>query len=102
MGKLVTVCMSAIITGDEVSEVMSQAAATSCIQVPTFDASEAIHRARNNGWRNGLQTDTVIASDCKLFVNSEIACRETITERFPVGAQASCHPAGSPRDADKT
>jgi hypothetical protein len=33
-------------TGDEVNEVISQPAAASCIHVPRFEVSEAIHRAQ--------------------------------------------------------
>ena len=37
---------------------MSQTAATLCIQVPTFDASDAIHSARNMPWRSGDQGES--------------------------------------------
>ena len=49
MGRLAAVCMSATITGDSVSEVISHAAPTSCIQVPMLEVSEAIQSARKSG-----------------------------------------------------
>jgi hypothetical protein len=49
--------MSATIIGDGESDVISQPAPTSCIQVPMFDATLAIHSARNSGWRSGTHTD---------------------------------------------
>ena len=53
-GRLVAVCSSATSTAEDVSEVISQAAPTLCIQVPTLDATEAIQSARNTGWASGL------------------------------------------------
>jgi len=45
--------------GDGVSEVINHAAPTSCIQVPTFDATAATHSARKTGWYSGLQAEAV-------------------------------------------
>src|SRR5690349_11267723 len=53
-GRLVAVCSRATSTAEDVSEVISQAAPTLCIQVPTLDATEAIQSARNTGWASGL------------------------------------------------
>ena len=39
--------------GEEVIEVMSQAAPTLCISVPTFENTVAIQRARNTGLASG-------------------------------------------------
>jgi hypothetical protein len=44
-------------TGDGVSEVISQAPPTFCIQVPMLDTMAASHSARNSGWRSGLQAE---------------------------------------------
>src|SRR5215213_3866676 len=54
-GKLVAVCTSATRVGEGVSEVISHAAPTFCIQVPTLAATEAIQRALKTGWRSGPQ-----------------------------------------------
>ena len=47
-------------SGDDVSEVMSQPAPASCIQVPMLDATDAIQRARKSGWRSGLHAESLI------------------------------------------
>jgi hypothetical protein len=57
--------MSATITGESVSEVMSQAAPSSCIQVPMLEVSEAIQSARKSGLRiraQGLLSETAWAA----------------------------------------
>ncbi len=43
--------------GEEVSEVVGHAAATPCIRLPTLEATEAIHRARNTGCLSGVHAD---------------------------------------------
>ena len=45
---------SATIDGDDESDVISQPAPTSCIQVPTLETIVAIHRLRKSALRNGL------------------------------------------------
>jgi hypothetical protein len=65
-------------TGDEVSEVISQPAPASCIHVPMFDVSEAIQSARKSGWRSGRQVDALIASECRVFVKFESAFSRAI------------------------
>ena len=56
-GMLSAASTSATIDGDDDSEVISQPAPTSCIQVPTFETIVAIHRLRNSALRSGLQAD---------------------------------------------
>ena len=58
-GRLVAACTNATTMGDGVSRVISHAAPTFCIQVPTFDTTEAIQRARNTGCRSGLHGETL-------------------------------------------
>ena len=62
MGRLVAVCMRATSSGDGVSEVISQAAPTLCIQVPMLDAIEAVHTARKTARWSGLQIDVIAVS----------------------------------------
>jgi hypothetical protein len=45
--------------GNGVSEVINHTAPTSCIQVPTFDATAATHSARKTGWYSRLQAEAV-------------------------------------------
>ena len=54
-GRLVAVCISATSSGEGVSEVISQAAPTLCIQVPMLDVIAAIQTARKAARRSGLQ-----------------------------------------------
>src|SRR5689334_11900400 len=56
-GKVVAACTSATMVGLGAKEVISQAAPTFCIQVPMFEATAAIQRARKSGWRSGAQVD---------------------------------------------
>src|SRR5207249_5050583 len=56
-GKLSAASTSATIDGDDESDVISQPAPTSCIQVPMLETMEAIHRLRNSVFRSGLQGD---------------------------------------------
>src|SRR5687767_1050417 len=51
-------CTSATITGDEVSEVISQAAATSFIHMQALAVTHTPHSMRNTGWASGAQADT--------------------------------------------
>src|SRR5712692_11547698 len=44
------------------SEVINHAAPTFCIQVPIFEATDAIHRERKSGSRNGLHADARVCS----------------------------------------
>ncbi len=52
-GRLAAVCISAISSGDAVSDVISQVPAVSCIHVPTLDTVDAIHRSRNTAIFSG-------------------------------------------------
>src|SRR5262245_20178624 len=56
-GKLVADWINATISGEAETELISQAAPTFCIQVPIFDAEEAIHILRKTGWCSGLQAE---------------------------------------------
>jgi hypothetical protein len=58
MGRLVAVCMSATKSGEGVSEVISQAVPTLCIQVPMLETTVAIQIDRKSAWRSGLQAET--------------------------------------------
>jgi hypothetical protein len=58
-GRLVAVCMSATMMGDGVNEVINHTAPTSCIQVPMFDTTAAIHSERKTGWRSGLHAEAL-------------------------------------------
>ena len=54
-GSVEAVWTSATITGDAVSEVISQAAATSFIHMQTFAVSQTAHSMRNTGLASGAQ-----------------------------------------------
>ena len=54
-GKLSAASTSATSDGDDDSDVISQPAPTSCIQVPMFETIVAIHRLRKSALRSGLQ-----------------------------------------------
>jgi len=62
IGRLVAVWIIETISGDGDSEVISHAAPTFCIQVPTLEASPAIQIAKNSRWRIGVQIETAVAS----------------------------------------
>ena len=47
---------------EEVREVISQAAATFCIQVPTLDAKAAIHKALKRDSRSGAHAEEEAAA----------------------------------------
>jgi sugar-specific transcriptional regulator TrmB len=57
MGSELAVCTSATRVAEEVREVISQAAATFCIQVPTLEAKAAIHSALKRGTRSGAHAE---------------------------------------------
>jgi hypothetical protein len=57
MGSEAAVCTRATRVTEEVREVMSQAAATFCIQVPTLEAKAAIHKALKRGSRSGAHAE---------------------------------------------
>jgi ABC-type polysaccharide/polyol phosphate export permease len=81
---------------------MSQTAATLCIQVPTLDASDAIHSARNVRWRSGVQADAVGsgpagsagASALRAIVKFDFRARQGAAAR-PL-YEAACGPATKP------
>jgi hypothetical protein len=77
-GRLVAVCINATMTDDDVSEAISQPAPASCIQVPMFDPTEAIQRARKSLWRNGLHADALAIVDSGILARSEITCVKAI------------------------
>src|SRR5262245_52095093 len=56
-GKLVADWINATISGKVETELISQAAPTFCIEVPIFDAKEAINILRKTGCCNGLQAE---------------------------------------------
>src|SRR6266404_9291748 len=56
-GKLPAVSTNATKTGEGVSDVISHASPTSCIHVPMYEATEAIHKARKSDTRSGSQAD---------------------------------------------
>jgi sugar-specific transcriptional regulator TrmB len=57
IGRELAVCTSATRVAEEVKEVISQAAATLCIQVPTLEAKAAIHSALKRGTRSGAHAE---------------------------------------------
>ena len=64
-GKLSAASTSATIDGEDESEVISQPAPTSCIQVPTFETIVAIHRLRNSAVCSGLHAERSAAWGCR-------------------------------------
>src|SRR5262245_48397216 len=56
-GAALAVCNSATSAADVVSDVISQAAATTCIHEPMLDASDATHSARKTRLRSGSHGD---------------------------------------------
>jgi len=57
IGSAVAACTRDTINGSGSSVTISQPAPTSCIQVPIFDATVAIHNMRNSGCVNGDQAE---------------------------------------------
>jgi hypothetical protein len=58
-GRLVALCMRATIMGEGISEVINHTPPTSCIHVPMFEATDAIHSERKRGCCRELQADVV-------------------------------------------
>src|SRR5262245_31014365 len=56
-GAALAVCSSATSAADVVSDVISQAAATTCIHEPMLDANDATHKARKTLLRSGSHGD---------------------------------------------
>ena len=56
-GSVEAVCTSATSTGEVVSEVISQAAATSFIHIEMLAASQVNHNMRNTGSASGARAD---------------------------------------------
>src|SRR5262245_32907108 len=54
-GKLEAASTRETSSGEVDNEVINQSAPTSCIQVPTLEASAASHSARKRGWPRGSQ-----------------------------------------------
>jgi hypothetical protein len=71
-------------TGDGVNEVISQPAPASCIQVPMFEQTEAIHRARKSLWRSGLHTDAPGMADAGVSAASETIRVKSIGAFMPL------------------
>ncbi|MCY1529080.1 hypothetical protein D9M68_642080 [compost metagenome] len=59
IGREPATCTSATFSGLAESEVISQPAPTSCIQVPMLEAMLASHSQRKVAWRSGLQGEVV-------------------------------------------
>jgi len=72
-GKLAEVSTRETSSGEVESEVMSQSAPTSCIQVPMLEASAASHSARKSGCRKGSQPE------------GKRSCHLVVSSRFPIG-----------------
>ncbi len=96
-GRLVAACTSAIMTGEVVSVVISHAAPMFCIQVPRFDTTEAIHRARNTGLRSGPHGE---AFSCPAAA-AALACASSVREgRFkPLAISRRVSICSSPYEA---
>src|ERR1700676_4281399 len=62
-GKLSAASTSATIDGEDESDVINQPAPTSCIQLPTFETTVAIHRLRKSALRSGLQAERWVRAD---------------------------------------
>jgi hypothetical protein len=91
MGSEVAVCTSATRVAEEVREVMSQAAATFCIQVPTLDAKAAIHKVLKRGSRSGAHAEEGAAA-CPLVTRDP--------QQVALGEDAQ-RPAGGQRPAGR-
>ncbi len=72
--------MSATMKGDVVSEVISQPAPASCIQVPMFEVTDAIQSARKIGSRNGLQADLLTVCGRRVAVVLESGCSKAMPD----------------------
>jgi len=69
--------------GDVVSEVISHPAPASCIQVPMFEATDAIQSARKSGRRNGLQADALALCGRRIAAILESAWAKAIVKVEP-------------------
>ena len=67
IGRLEAVWISETISGDGDNEVISHDAPTFCIQVPTFEASEASQIARKTAWPSGVHIDSCRSWRWRLF-----------------------------------
>src|SRR5437867_10702434 len=63
-GKLSAASINATSAGDEDSDVISQPAPTSCIQVPMLETMVAIHKLRNSAVCSGLHGEVAAGDDC--------------------------------------
>jgi hypothetical protein len=77
MGSELAVCTSATIVAEEVREVISQAAATFCIQEPTLEAKAAIHKTLKRGSRSGAHAEEGAAA-CPLVTPQLLLLRRRI------------------------
>jgi hypothetical protein len=59
IGNVVAACTRETIRGLGDNDIISQAAPTSCIQVPMLETTVAVQSARKTGSRNGAQGDAV-------------------------------------------
>jgi hypothetical protein len=60
--------------GDDVSEVINHVAPVLCIQVPMFEATEAIQSARKSGWRSGLHAEVIAGRSGDVIPRLSHAC----------------------------
>jgi hypothetical protein len=65
-GSEVAACTRATMRGEGASDVISQAAPTSRIQVPVLEARLAIHSRRKTEWRKGLQREGCVSETAVL------------------------------------
>jgi len=68
---------SETMSGEGVSNVINQAAAESCIQVPMLETTSEIHSARNKGRRRGLQAEGGVTSSRWWMPRSSARARPT-------------------------
>jgi hypothetical protein len=76
-GKVPAACTRATIKGEGANDVISQAAATSCIQVPILETMNASQSQRNSRIRKGLQALGVpsrIGSEDGFTLSKSVAC----------------------------
>ena len=97
-GSVVAAWTRAIRIGEMVRDVISQVAPTSCIQVPTFDASAASHRARNSGCLRGSQTGAAARVGAAAGAAERTVCECGSVIRTPGAVFPRPHdsPAGRP------
>ena len=89
MGSEVAVCTRATRVAEEVREVISQAAATFCIQVPTLEAKEAIHKALKSGSRSGAHAEEEGAA-CALATRNPLRAALCGDAQVPAGREHYC------------